>query len=364
MNCGSDTEFRELHRCRERTATGADAPEANSVCQLFTPGRLRGFCGSRLFFCRLFCRKEVIGNEYFSKRAVPVDDSPRIIPYSNYRRGLRIRQKLGKYRIEKRLGSGGFANVYGAMDTIEGIRVALKIPHAEVVGDVLRDFKSEVRLAARLEHPNILSLRFAAFYEGEFIIVFPLGQEALSDRLQRRMALTTVLELNEQMLAATACAHRSKVIHCDIKPENFILFPENRIKLTDFGIARIAQRTVQGNGTGTIGYMAPEQAMGKPSFRSDVFSLGLILHRMLSGQWGEWPFEWPLPGHVRLRSRVHPDMIQVIRRSLELNPRKRFRDAGQMLACFQRARRKTMLREAARRKKTVSRRRPPGRKAA
>ena len=293
-----------------------------------------------------------------------MNESPRILPCSRVRRGLRIRQRLGKYRIEKRLGSGGFANVYGAMDTIEGIRVALKIPHAEVVGDVLSDFKSEVRLAARMEHPNILSLRFAAFYEGEFIIVFPLGQETLADRLQRRMALTTVLELNEQMLSAAAYAHRSKVIHCDIKPENLILFPENHLKLTDFGIARIAQRTVQGNGTGTIGYMAPEQAMGQPSFRSDVFSLGLILHRMLSGKWGEWPFEWPLPGHARLRSRVHPDMIQLIRRSLELNPRKRFRDAGQMLVGFQHARRKTLLRESSRRKKTVSRRRPLRRKAA
>jgi len=292
-----------------------------------------------------------------------VNDSPRIIPISQYRNMLKARQKLGKYRIERRLGSGGFANVYAAMDTIEGIRVALKIPHAAIVDkEVLKDFKNEVRLAARLEHPNVLSLRFAAFYEGEFIIVFPMGEETLSDRLQRRMALTTVLDLNQQMLEAVAYAHRSKIIHCDIKPENFILFPDNQIKLTDFGIARVALRTIKGGGTGTMGYMAPEQAMGKPSFRSDVFSLGLILHRMLSGQWGEWPFEWPMPGHARLRSRVHPDMIEVVRRSLELNPRKRFRDADQMLESFRKAKKRTLLRESARKKKTTSRRKTTARR--
>ncbi|MDA0588136.1 MAG: serine/threonine-protein kinase [Planctomycetota bacterium] len=292
-----------------------------------------------------------------------MNDSPRIIPISQYRNMLKARQKLGKYRIERRLGSGGFANVYAAMDTIEGIRVALKIPHAAIVDkEVLKDFKNEVRLAARLEHPNVLSLRFAAFYEGEFIIVFPMGEETLSDRLQRRMALTTVLDLNQQMLEAVAYAHRSKIIHCDIKPENFILFPDNQIKLTDFGIARVALRTIKGGGTGTMGYMAPEQAMGKPSFRSDVFSLGLILHRMLSGQWGEWPFEWPMPGHARLRSRVHPDMIEVVRRSLELNPRKRFRDADQMLESFRKAKKRTLLRESARKKKTTSRRKTTARR--
>ena len=178
------------------------------------------------------------------------------------------------------------------------------------------------------------------------------------------MALTTILELGEQMIEAAAYAHRSKIIHCDIKPENFILFPDNRLKLTDFGIARVAHRTIRGNGTGTMGYMAPEQAMGKPSFRSDVFSLGLILHRMLSGQWGEWPFEWPLPGHARLRTRVHADMLEVVKRSLELNPRKRFRDAGQMLENFRRAKRKTLLRETRRRKTAAKRKTACRRKAA
>jgi serine/threonine protein kinase len=97
------------------------------------------------------------------------------------------------------------------------------------------------------------------------------------------------------MIEAVAYAHRQRIIHCDIKPENFILFPDNRLRLTDFGIARVAQNTVAGSGSGTVGYMAPEQAMGKPSMRSDVFSLGLVIYRMLTGQLPEWPFEWPPP---------------------------------------------------------------------
>ena len=280
---------------------------------------------------------------------------PHIIPYARFRRMLRSRQHLGKYRIEKRLGSGGFANVYAARDTIEGIRVALKVPHASIIDDqVIKEFCHEVRLAARLEHPNILSLRFAGFYENEFIISFPLGDETLCDRISRRMSLTMSLDLIEQMLEATAYAHRSKIIHCDIKPENFILFPGNRLRLTDFGIAKVAQNTVKGAGTGTVGYMAPEQAMGKPTYRSDVFSLGVIMYRMLSGQWAEFPYDWPMPGTARLRSRVHPYLVKVIQRAIEISPRKRFRDADQMLRAFQKASVLTLRRETARRKKKAA----------
>lgn len=265
---------------------------------------------------------------------------------------LRVRQRLGKYRIERQLARGGFAVVYQAMDTIEGIRVALKIPHASLIDEsVLKDFRTEVRLTVKLDHPNILPLRNASFIDDKFVLVFPLGERSLDDRIRKRMSCETALEYAEQMLEAVAYAHRQRIIHCDIKPENVILFGK-RLRLSDFGIAKVAQRTVRAAGTGTVGYMAPEQAMGKPSFRSDVFSLGLVLYRMLTGQWPEWPYDWPPPGYARLRRRAHPDLIAFVHRAIEPDPRRRFRDADQMLSAFRRIKRRCLLFAAEARRRT------------
>ncbi len=249
---------------------------------------------------------------------------------------LKARHKLGKYRIEKRISEGGFASVYQAYDTIEGVHVALKIPTASSVNpEMLKDFRNEVRLASKLVHPNILPIKDASIIDGTFVIVLPLGEKTLADRFSRRLSLQTVLDYTGQMLEAVAFAHHHRIIHCDVKPENMLLFADNTLKLTDFGIAKIAFKTVRGSGTGTMGYMAPEQAMGKPSFHSDVFSLGLIIYRMLSGEWPEWPFDWPPPGYKRVRGRVPADFIAWLKRSMDLIPKKRFRDAEQMLAEFQ-----------------------------
>lgn len=248
----------------------------------------------------------------------------------------RVRQTFGKYRIERRIAEGGFAIVYQAYDKIEGIRVALKIPFNHLLNrDVLDFFRKEVRLAASLRHPNILQLKNAEFIDDHFVLAYPLAEESLADRLQRRLALTTAIEYAGQMLEAVACAHGSKVIHCDIKPENLLLFPGNQLVLSDFGIARVALRTIRGSGSGTVGYIAPEQAMGHPSFRSDVFSSGLILYRLFSGQLPEWPFKWPPPGAQKLRTRVPPEMIELIRRAIDPNPRKRYRDCIQMLRAYE-----------------------------
>ena len=128
------------------------------------------------------------------------------------------------------------------------------------------------------------------------------------------------------------------------------MFSGNRIRLADFGIAKISQKTIQGGGTGTVGYMAPEQAMGKPSFRSDVFSIGLIFWRLLSGQWPEWPVAWPANGYVKLRGRIHPDFIEFMRRAIEINPRHRYRDAEQMLTIFLKLKYRTIRHAKARRR--------------
>lgn len=257
---------------------------------------------------------------------------------------LKTRQKVGKYRIERRLGQGGFAYVYQAMDTIEGIRVALKMPHSTNVSPTMLDaFQREARLVAKLDHPNILPLKDASFIDGRFIIASKLGEKTLSDRLKKRMSVETSLELAQQMIEAVAYAHRMKIIHCDIKPENMILLPDGRLQLTDFGIAKVAMKTtIHGSGSGTVGYMAPEQAMGRPSMKSDVFSIGLVLYRMLTGTVPEWPFDWPFQGSSILRRKAHPELVDLIRRALEVRPNRRFKDANELLGAFRRVKPKAI----------------------
>lgn len=249
----------------------------------------------------------------------------------------KTRKKLGKYRIERKLGDGGFATVYQAMDLVEGVRVALKIPH-ESVGNqgVLEDFRREMRLVSKLNHPNILQLKTADVIDGQLVIAYPLAERTLADRLQSRMSVDSAIEYARQALQAVACAHQHRVIHCDIKPDNLLLFADGTLMLADFGIAKLALRTIRASGSGTLGYCAPEQAMGKPSFRSDVFSMGLIMYRMFSGRLPEWPFAWPPEGYRRLRKRVHPDLIELMRRAIEIDPRARFANAGTMLSALNR----------------------------
>lgn len=251
---------------------------------------------------------------------------------------LKARRRLGKYTIRRRIGTGAFATVYEAYDTIEGIRVALKIPHPEQLEKGSLDLiHREVRLTARLDHENILSLRNAMMIDDYFVIATPLGEQALSDRLQYRLGPKTALSYTEQLIDALAYAHEQRIIHCDIKPDNVILFPDGLVRLADFGIAKVAlrTRTIMGSGQGTVGYIAPEQAMGKPSFRSDVFSMGLLIHRMFAGELPEWPFDWPLPGAERLRRTVSRDFVAFLRRSIEVRERKRFRDGVQMQRAFE-----------------------------
>ena len=244
--------------------------------------------------------------------------SRKTIQKSRRSHGLRPRQRVGKYRIERLIGSGGFAQVYAAMDTIEGGRVALKVPYGQFVDEAMLDlFRQEVRLVATLDHPNILPLRNADMIDNRFVVATQLGRETLDERLGRRISVKKALMFSEQMIAAVAYAHECRIVHCDIKPENFILFDGDWLRLTDFGIAKVSRLTIMGSGTGTVGHMAPEQAMGKPSMRSDVFSVGLIIYRMLSGWWPEYPFHWPPVGAANLRTkRVHPDMIRFIKKAM------------------------------------------------
>jgi len=248
---------------------------------------------------------------------------------------LRARQKVGKYRILGRIASGPLADVYRAFDSIHKTRVALKIPKSgDHTGE--EEFLHEVQVAAKLKHPNILSVLNASYIDDHFVIAMELGEESLADRIVRRISTARAMDLAGQAIAALAHAHENKIIHCDIKPENFILFPGDQLKLADFGFAKISLRTLKASGSGTIDYISPEQAMGRPKFQSDVFSLGLVLYRLFSGKLPEWPFDWPMPGHERLASRVRPEFSNMLKKAIQLDPAKRYRNAMQMHAEFER----------------------------
>jgi serine/threonine protein kinase len=264
---------------------------------------------------------------------------------------LKARQKVGKYRIERRISEGPIAAIYEALDTIHGARVALKVPYKSSMDEhFLVDFKREARLAQRLEHPNILPIRDASFIDGRFVIAMPLGECSLTNRMRRRLSTESALQLVDQALAAVAHAHQQSVIHCDIKPDNFIVFPGNCLKLTDFGFSKVAQRTVKASGSGTVGYIAPEQAVGRPRVQSDVFSLGLVIYELLSGELPEWPYDWPPPGIKRVREKLTPKLVEWLRRSIEVRPEKRFKNAVTMYREFKRLRSGAVKKKRARRR--------------
>ncbi|MBT8422790.1 MAG: serine/threonine protein kinase [Gammaproteobacteria bacterium] len=244
---------------------------------------------------------------------------------------FRARQMLGKYRIEKRLAHGPRADVYRAYDTIHGIRVALKVANPDIVeDDFLDEFRHEARLSSKMEHPNILPVMNASFVDEYFVIAMRLGSETLGDRMGRRMSDQTALSFTTQALNALSHAHSKRIIHCDVKPENFILFPGNQLRLTDFGFSKVALRTVKASGSGTLGYLAPEQALGRPMFQSDVFALGLVIWQLFSKQLPEYPYDWPMPGAPRIRGKLRRRMIEWLRTALEFRHQDRFRDAVEM----------------------------------
>ncbi len=252
---------------------------------------------------------------------------------------LRARQRFDKYRIVRRVAEGGFAYVYEAHDTIEDVRVALKIPRPSMIGpSAIEDFKREVRLMAKLDHPNILHIKNAGWIQDYFVIVTPLAEQALSDRMRHRMGVSTVISYMAQMLAALDHAHQRNIIHCDLKPDNMLIYADDRLRVADFGIAKFAQRTLSATRSGTLGYLSPEQAMGRPRKASDVFSLGLMFYEMLTKQLPEWPFDWPPRRLSVAKAKLPPAGVEFLRRAIEVDVRRRFTDACEMHRAFLRIR--------------------------
>ncbi len=242
-------------------------------------------------------------------------------------------QKIGKYKLVKKIGDGAFGVVYKALDQVEGGHYALKINNEAAINtDILRYFKQEFRLLSRVDHKNILKFKNADVYDERLYFVSELGLGSLDEKDRRSIRVTFALKLLEQILEALIEVQKHNIVHRDIKPGNIILFPGNVAKLGDFGIAKVLEKAGKTLATdaGTRGYFAPEQIFGQPSFASDIFSLGLVVYEMITGELPRWPFSWPFVGKEKFNKRVPAGVRPVIRKALEIDEQRRYPDALSM----------------------------------
>jgi serine/threonine-protein kinase len=252
---------------------------------------------------------------------------------------LRKGSKLGKYRLDRRLGQGSFADVWKARDLIEGVNVALKIAHPAAVTEWGRAaIEQEARIATRLRHPNIVAIRNADWVDGHFTMATDLAKTNLAEyRLARRSA-KTALRVIREVAAGLAHAHGQRVLHRDVKPENIMIFADGRAALGDFGASRFAAPATRAyTEAGTFGYIAPEQAYGRARFSSDVFSLGLIAYEVLTGFLPTWPFEWPPDRYPTFTAKVPEPVRPVLRKAAQFDPGRRWVDGQQFSDALERA---------------------------
>ncbi|WP_448002074.1 protein kinase domain-containing protein [Agromyces bauzanensis] len=199
----------------------------------------------------------------------------------------------GRYELQSRVAIGGMGEVWQATDLVIGRQVAIKILKDEYLGDpgFLERFRAEARHAALVNHEGIANVFDYGEEEGSAYLVMELVPgEALSTILEREHVLSTdkVLDIVAQTAAALQAAHAAGLVHRDIKPGNLLITPDGRVKITDFGIARIADQvplTATGQVMGTVQYLSPEQASGHPaSPTTDIYSLGIVAYEALAGR--------------------------------------------------------------------------------
>jgi serine/threonine-protein kinase len=241
----------------------------------------------------------------------------------------RLPQVLARrYEVVRRVGVGGMADVYLAEDTQLGRQVALKILHPQYAGDAsfVERFRREALSAAKLQHPNIVQI-YDSGQEGDFnfIVMEYVEGRSLKDYLSEvgQLEIREAARVAGEVLTALAYAHRTGLVHRDIKPGNILLSDDGKVQVTDFGIARAeAGSTMTQTGTilGTAYYLSPEQAQGLPlDGRSDIYSLAVVLYEMLTGR---RPFEGDSPvsiayKHVREMPRPPSNFREDIPRPLE-----------------------------------------------
>jgi len=266
-------------------------------------------------------------------------------------------KELGHYRIIEPLGKGGMGEVYRARDTRLDRDVALKILPAESGSDPShgKRFQREAKLIASLNHPNIVTIHAVEDIGGvQFLAMELIEGPTLAEVIpDAGLPLERIFEIAIPLADALSCAHNKDITHRDLKPANVMLDSEGRVKVLDFGLAKLVakhdtseqetiaadeQVTAEGRVLGTMAYMSPEQAEGKPlDSRSDIFSLGIVLYEMATGKRpfsGDTPIstvsailkDTP-PSISQVRDNLPRHLGRVIGRCLEKNPDKRFQTA-------------------------------------
>ena len=258
----------------------------------------------------------------------------------------------GRYLLISMIGKGGSSIVFNAFDRYAETTVAIKLldetelPSNEVV-TARKQFANEIRALSLLSHPNIVALKGSNLKKRPMYFVMEYADGyTLKDYLRRKKVINQkeLIDIFCQILSALQHMKEKGIVHCDIKPQNIVILSNNKIKITDFGIARIGGRMPElppDKAVGTVYYVSPEQAKGGTlDHRSDIYSLGIMLYEMATGQ---LPFNAEDPDVVaemqaaappRRPRMINPDLSkgleQVILKAIAKKPHMRFKDAGDM----------------------------------
>jgi serine/threonine protein kinase len=287
-----------------------------------------------------------------------------------------VGRRISHYQVLSRIGAGGMGEVFLAEDTTLGRRVAVKLlpPEFTTDRDRLRRFEQEAKTASALNHPNIVTIHEIGRAETEIGTFHYIAEEFIEGRtLRDRIALGQLpigvaLDIAEQTAGALHVAHAAGIVHRDIKPENLMLRPDGYIKVLDFGLAKLTEplslsetdseaptmaKTVPGAILGTTAYMSPEQTRGlEIDARSDIWSLGVVLHELLAG---ERPFRGPTPTDIIVsivdreppRLPVHgphaPELQRIVSKTLAKQPDDRYQTAKDLAIDLKNLRRRMEL---------------------
>ena len=256
----------------------------------------------------------------------------------------------GRYEIQEIIGVGGMAVVYKAYDNVENRVVAIKILKEEFISndEFIRRFKNESKAIAVLSHPNIVKVYDVSFGDLiQYIVMEYIDGITLKEFIERQGSLRwkDAVFFTIQILKALQHAHDKGIVHRDVKPQNIMVLSDGTIKVADFGIARFArneQRTITDKAIGSVHYISPEQARGeKTDEKADIYSLGVILYEMLTGQ---LPFEaesavsvaiMQLQRDPKLPTEINPaiplGLEQITMHAMQKTPERRYQSASEML---------------------------------